>query len=96
MLFASNCARYHTESLPRKVGTRRAPVDLNMSVEVNKTVNNKTRNLQRFMRALSVAELEGNMVRNVENELARMDVEAAAASHSGLQRAVSAPEPTED
>lgn len=59
-------------------------------------MNNKTRKLQLFMRALSVTELEGNLVRNVETEIARMDPERIVGSQSGLHNAVSLPELSED
>ncbi len=59
-------------------------------------MNNRTRKLQLFMRALSVSELEGNLVRNVETELARMDPERSIGSQSGLHNAVSLPELAED
>ena len=59
-------------------------------------MNNKTRNLQLFMRALSVTDFEGDMVRNVETEMARIDADRTVGSQSGLQRAVSLPELAED
>lgn len=59
-------------------------------------MNSKTRKLQVFMRALSTSNMQGSLVRNVETEMARIDAERPAGSQSGLQRAVSAPEPADD
>ncbi|MDH3715866.1 MAG: hypothetical protein OET44_18695 [Gammaproteobacteria bacterium] len=59
-------------------------------------MNTKTRKLQVFMRALSASDMQGNLVRNVETEMARIDAERAVGSQSGLQRAVSLPEMAED
>lgn len=59
-------------------------------------MNNKTRRLQVFMRALSAADLQGSLVRDVKNEMARIDEEMPVGSQSGLSHAVSQPEMVDD
>ena len=59
-------------------------------------MNNKTRRLQVFMRALSAADLQGSLVRDVETEMARIDEERPVGSQSGLSNAVSQPEMADD
>ena len=59
-------------------------------------MNNKTRRLQVFMRALSASDRPDSLVHNVQAEMARIDDERSVGSQSGLSRAVSPPETADD
>lgn len=59
-------------------------------------MNNKTRKLQVFMRALSTSNLQGNLAHDVETEMARIYEERPVGAQSGLSQAVAMPEMAED
>ena len=60
-------------------------------------MNNKTRKLQVFMRALRASDVQGNLlVDSVQMEMARIDDERPVGSQSGLNCAVSQSDRAED
>ena len=59
-------------------------------------MNTRTRRLQTFMRALSKSSIEGDLVRDVANHIARIEDEQGIGHRSGLQPAVQLPEMAEN